>query len=113
MLNVPKRVRQDRKDVYLIFKFEILDLENAIGAAVNTSASRNDGLGRYQLQGWFCHKLNEPNGKVIVGTFEENFFSPPEKSPPIDSKDYITLSTSIEYSIEELTGTTTRRKLDG
>ena len=47
MLNVPKRVRQDRKDVYLILKFEILDLDNAIGAAVNTSASRNDGLGRF------------------------------------------------------------------
>ena len=48
-----------------------------------------------------------------MGTFEENFFSPPEKSPPIDAKDYVTLSSSIEYSIEELTGTTTRRKLDG
>ena len=110
MLNVPKRVRQDRKDLFLCIKvYETGDVIGAGGA--NNSMSQNMG-GKYQLKGWYCHKINEPNGKVIVGTFEENLFSPPEKTPPIDPKDFLTIASSVEYSIEELTGTTTRRKLD-
>lgn len=109
MINIPKRVRQDRKDIYLVLR--VLETGDQIGSGPNKSISQNGG-GKYQLKGWYCHKLNEPNGKVIVGTFEESLFAPPEKSPPVDAKDFISLSTSIEYSVEELTGTTVRRKLD-
>lgn len=110
MLNVPKRVRQDRKDLFLYIK--VFEIGDGIGASPNKSMSSQGGKGNYVLKGWYCHKLNESNGKVIVGTFEENIYSPPEKVPPIDPKDFITLQSSVEYSIEELTGTTTRRKLD-
>jgi hypothetical protein len=109
MISVPKRVRQDRKDVYLVLR--VLETGDQIGSGPNKSISMNGG-GKYQTKGWYCHKLNEANGKVVVGTFEESLFAPPEKSPPIDPKDFLSLSTSIEYSIEELTGTTVRRKLD-
>lgn len=110
MINIPKRVRQDRKDVYLVFR--VLETGGEIGAGNNVSVSAQPG-GKYQVKGWFCHKLNEPNGKVQVGTFEESLFAAPERPPPIDPKDFITLSSSIEYSIEELSGTGFRRKLDG
>lgn len=110
MINIPKRVRQDRKDVYAVLR--VMESGNdQIGSGANKSISQNAG-GKYQLKGWYCFKLNEPNGKVIVGTFEESLFAPPEKSPPVDAKDFISLSTTIEFSIEELTGTTVRRKLD-
>lgn len=109
MINIPKRVRQDRKDIYLVLR--VLETGgDQIGTGPNKSISQSGG--KYQTKGWFCHKLNEPNGKVVVGTFEESLFAPPEKSPPVDPKDFISLSTSIEYSVEELTGTTVRRKLD-
>lgn len=109
MLNVPKRVRQDRKDLYLSIK--VYETGEVIGTGANQSMSQGGGS-KYNLKGWYLHKINEPNGKVMVGTFEENLYSPPEKTPPIDPKDFLTIATTVEYSIEELTGTTTRRKLD-
>lgn len=110
MINIPKRVRQDRKDVYLVLR--VMETSNdPIGTGHNVSASVQGG--RYQTKGWYCHKLNEPNGKVIVGTFEESVYAPPERPPPVNSRDLVSLSTSVEFSIEELTGTTVRRKLDG
>lgn len=110
MINIPKRVRQDRKDVFLVLRV-LETVGDQIGAGPNKSISQNGG-GKYATKGWYCFKLNEPNGKVIVGTFEESLFAPPEKSPPIDPKDFITISSSIEFSVEELTGTTVRRKLE-
>lgn len=109
MLNVPKRVRQDRSDVFLYIR--LLETGEGIGTGPNTSVSKG-GAGGYQLRGWYSHKVNEPSGKIVVGTFEENFFRLPEKTPPIDPKDFLTMTTSVEFSVEELTGTTTRRKLD-
>ena len=109
MLNVPKKVRQDRTDVYVYFR--LLETGETIGTGGNTSVSKG-GSGGYQLRGWYCHKINEPTGKVIVGTFDENFFRLPEKTPPVDTKDFLSLPTSIEFSIEEMTGTTTRRKME-
>ena len=106
-MNVPKRVREDRKDIFLVMRiYESGD--ELTGRNVNTSATMQG----YHLKGWYCQKLNEPNGKLVVGTFQENIYSPPEKSPPFDPSLMTQITPSIEYTIEEMLSATSRRKLD-
>jgi hypothetical protein len=108
MLNVPKHVRTSRRNVYLCF--QILEINEEL---IDGDKSVIKGS-KYQLRGWYCHKLNEPNGKVIVGTHEEYLYNPPQRQPPVNPKDVATLPQSIEFSVEEITSTgTTRRKLNG
>ena len=106
-LNVPKRVKEDRKNIFLVMRVYETG-EELTGRNPNTSATMQG----YQLKGWYCQKLNEANGRLIVGSFQENLYSPPEKSPPFDPSLMIQITPSIEFTIEELTSATSRRKLD-
>lgn len=106
-LNVPKRVREDRKDIYLVMRVYETG-EELTGRNPNTSATMQG----YLLKGWYTMKLNEPNGKLIVGSFQENLYSAPEKSPPFDPSLMTQISPSIEFTIEEITSAASRRKLD-
>ena len=56
MINIPKRVRQDRKDVYLVFR--VLETGGEIGAGNNVSVSAQPG-GKYQVKGWFSSSLEK------------------------------------------------------
>lgn len=106
-LNVPKRVREDRKDIYLVMRVYETG-EELTGRNPNTSATMQG----YQLKGWYTMKLNEANGRLIVGSFQENLYSAPEKSPPFDPSMMTQISPSIEFTIEEITSAASRRKLD-
>jgi len=102
-LNVPKHVRSTRRNVYLVIQILEINEKQIMGDNSMIKGSK------FQVRGWYIHKINEPNGKVNPGTFEEYIYAPPQKRPPVNKADLVTLSQTLEFSIEELTGTTTRK----
>lgn len=103
ILNVPKHVRSTRRNVYIAL--QILEVNKS---QINGENSMIKGS-NYQIRGWYLHKVNLANGQVSVGTFDEYIYSPPQKKPPFDPSSALTLSQTIEFTVEELTGTRTRK----
>lgn len=102
-LNVPKHVRSTRRNVYIAI--QVLEVNKT---PINGDSSMIKGS-NYQIRGWYLHKVNLTNGKVKVGTFDEYIYSPPQKRPPFDPASALTLSQTLEFTVEELTGTRARK----